>query len=867
MKLHDSGDAKLHITTGRSRTETNWMPEEITVNELYARLQTPVRGTETQEQFFRLPKGQQDALKDIGGFVGGRLSGPRRKAENVVDRCVVTLDFDTIPPYGTDTLLQNVEALNCSYCIYSTRKHRPEAPRLRVIIAADRSMTPDEYELVARMSAARIGMQMADPTTFEPSRLMYWPSCCADSEYLYEADANKPLLGVDTVLQGFSILHGDWHDMTRWPRHPDETKVIQHGKKQVDPAEKGGAIGAFCKLYPFERVAEELIPGIYAETAVEGRYSYTGGSTAGGAIVYDGGMFLYSHHATDPANGQHNMFDLLRIHKFGELDTDALAGTPTPKLPSYKAALDFVQRLPDVQEALAEERRAVAIQEFAPLAAHESSSNGGKVTLPQDLKPSDFSDAGNAKLFCEAFHDDLIFVDALSWLKWNGLCWERDDHAAMSLGVTLSAGMLQDALSKSRTALMAKADAQARFQETGTDADGDAVEVAEKQEKDAQAFLKHAKASRNAPRIRNMIELAKPSLVLRADQLDADPFALNTPAGIVDLRTGELHEHRREAFCSKITEASPGADGAEMWQTFLHTISGGDAEIESFLQQTAGMALIGTVYHEGILLAYGGGRNGKSTFFNALAQVLGDYSGSIDVKNLTTEQGNRGAALATLRGKRLVITGELEEHQRLSIATLKRVASTDKLTVEEKYKSPEDVRQSHTLALFTNHLPRVGSTDSGTWRRLTVIPFNATIPERSEVKNYGETLAKEAGGAILAWAISGAVVFARNDFKLTIPDSVAEATEAYRVREDWLNNFVSERCIREPNARVGARDLYVAYKTWAAELNEYVRRENDFAAAMDAAGFQRIKPKGKNAYLGLRLDLAAELENPYAMRV
>lgn len=291
-----------------------------------------------------------------------------------------------------------------------------------------------------------------------------------------------------------------------------------------------------------------------------------------------------------------------------------------------------------MQEALAEERRAAAIQEFAPLAAHESSSNGGKVTLPQDLKPSDFSDAGNAKLFCEAFHDDLIFVDALSWMKWNGLCWERDDHAAMSLGVTLSAGMLQDALSKSRTALMAKADAQARFQETGTDADGDVVEVAEKQEKDAQAFLKHAKASRNAPRIRNMIELAKPSLVLRADQLDADPFALNTPAGIVDLRTGELHEHRREAFCSKITEASPGADGAEMWQTFLHTISGGDAEIESFLQQTAGMALIGTVYHEGILLAYGGGRNGKSTFFNALAQVLGDYSGSIDVKNLTTEQ-------------------------------------------------------------------------------------------------------------------------------------------------------------------------------------------------------------------------------------
>ena len=141
----------------------------------------------------------------------------------------------------------------------------------------------------------------------------------------------------------------------------------------------------------------------------------------------------------------------------------------------------------------------------------------------------------------------------------------------------------------------------------------------------------------------------------------------------------------------------------------------------------AGMALIGAVYQEGILIAYGGGRNGKSTFFNSLGEVLGDYSGSMDIRTLTTEKANRGA---TLRGKRLVITGELEEHRRLSVSVLKQLGSTDKLNIEEKYRQPESVRQSHTLVLLTNHWPRVGSTDNGTWRRLTVVPFQAVVSEK-----------------------------------------------------------------------------------------------------------------------------------------
>lgn len=355
-----------------------------------------------------------------------------------------------------------------------------------------------------------------------------------------------------------------------------------------------------------------------------------------------------------------------------------------------------------------------------------------------------------------------------------------------------------------------------------------------------------------------MIKLSKPALVLKADRLDADPLDLNTPAGIVDLTTGQLRPHDRAAYCSQITEASPGEKGRELWEDFLNTVTCGDTSVQGFLQLVSGMALIGKVYQEGIIIACGGGRNGKSTFFNALGQVLGDYAGGIDIKILTTDRGNKGASLATLRGKRLAVTGELEEHQRLSVATLKQIASTDMLTIEEKYKAPETVRQSHTLVLFTNHLPRVGSTDNGTWRRLLVIPFNAVIPPGEGVQNFADVLAKEAGGAILSWAIEGAVKFARNKFKLNVPDAVAEATEAYRQREDWLANFINERCVKEPNAKEGARALYLAYRAWAEESGEYVRRENDFAEAMAKAEYRKVQSKGKSSYVGLRIDRPAD---------
>ena len=477
-----------------------------------------------------------------------------------------------------------------------------------------------------------------------------------------------------------------------------------------------------------------------------------------------------------------------------------------------------------------------------------------KLNKSESLRPPDYSDAGNAGVFSRLYRNDLIYTDALGWLWWNGRRWERDEHRALSWAIALSERMLAEARELSLNAMMRRTEGRMRAVRDGGAADGEDAEAAEKEEKNAVVFLRHAQNLRAARQLKNMVELAQPSFVVKADRLDANPFDLNTPAGIVNLTTGRIRPHEREAYCSQMTNASPGEKGAEMWLDFLRTITCGDGGVQGFLQLVAGMSLIGSVYYEGLIIAHGEGRNGKSTFFNALGEVLGSYSGSIDIRTLTTDRNNRGAALATLRGKRLVVTGELEEHQRLSEATLKQVCATDRLNVEEKFKQPESVRQTHTLVLFTNHLPRVGSLDRGTWRRLTVVPFRAVIPERDGVQNYGEVLAREAGGAILSWAVEGAVNFVRNGFKLDIPDAVAEATEEYRQREDWLNNFIDERCVRDAASRIGARNLYTEYKSWAADLGDYVRRENDFSAAMLSAGFRKVKINGKPTYCGLRLD-------------
>jgi predicted P-loop ATPase len=352
---------ELTIATAGNRHSTSWQNQTIWWSELIDRLRTAVRGTETLAEYLQLPKRQQDDLKDIGGFVGGALNGRRRKASAVAGRDLITLDIDTIPPFGTDDVLRRIDGLGCAYVVYSTRKHAPDRPRLRLIVPTDRTMTPDEYEPIARKLAEMIGIEMCDPTTFQVARLMYWPSCCADSQYIYHY-GDKPFLSADGML----ALYADWRDWTQWPQVPGaDAQHVRLAAKQGDPHTKPGVVGAFCRQYDVLTAIETFLPGVYAPTDDPTRWTYAAGSTTGGAVIYDDGKFLYSHHATDPCSGRLvNAFDLVRLHKFGDLDDDAAPGTPTNRLPSYSAMVAFALQDAGVAAAMQQERYERAVEAF-----------------------------------------------------------------------------------------------------------------------------------------------------------------------------------------------------------------------------------------------------------------------------------------------------------------------------------------------------------------------------------------------------------------------------------------------------------------------------------------------------------------------
>lgn len=324
------------------------------------KLKTPQRTQESYEEFMKLKKPQQDNLKDVGGFVGGEIKGNRRKNNSVKSRDLITLDLDNINTGRTKEVIKKVNSLGCAYVIYSTRKHAEFAPRLRVIVPTDRTITSDEYEPIARKLASLIGIQMADPTTFEVGRLMYWPSCSKDSDYVFDY-SDSPFLSADGILKNY----GDWKDISSWPQVPGhEVSRKRELAKQQDPLTKRGVIGAFCRTYTISEAMDKFIPKAYDATNKDDRFTYVGGSTSGGAVVYDD-KFLYSHHATDPCSGELvNAFDLVRLHLFAQLDVESKEGTPVNKLPSYVEMSKLAIADDKVSSLLSSERHEKAMEAF-----------------------------------------------------------------------------------------------------------------------------------------------------------------------------------------------------------------------------------------------------------------------------------------------------------------------------------------------------------------------------------------------------------------------------------------------------------------------------------------------------------------------
>ncbi len=349
---------KLYISTGNSRMEKRWNNVEMELDEFIERISHTIRTAETVEQYMKMTKAKQDAIKDVGGFVMGKLKGGRRKKDCVEFRSALTLDMD----HAMQDIPEQVEMFFDFRClIYSTHKHTPENPRLRLIIPLSRKVSPDEYVAVARKVAEDIGIEMFDDTTYEPSRLMYWPSTSADGEFIFRDIEGEPL-NPDEVLSRYK----DWRDSSEWPVSSRQQNIVQREmRKQADPLSKDGVIGAFCRTYTIEEAISNFIPDVYQPSAMPGRYDYIPADSQAGVVIYEG-KFAYSHHATDPACGKlMNAFDMVRIHRFGEMDEKVSEDTEAAKLPSFTAMSEFAVNDENVKMTIAGERMEKAEKEFS----------------------------------------------------------------------------------------------------------------------------------------------------------------------------------------------------------------------------------------------------------------------------------------------------------------------------------------------------------------------------------------------------------------------------------------------------------------------------------------------------------------------
>jgi predicted P-loop ATPase len=351
-------DKPLDIAVGNSRKTKTWKNKTMLWSELLDRLAAVTRTPETVAEYKAMTRNQQSEIKDVGGFVGGYCNNGNRS--DIRHRSILCLDAD----YADADLWQDVcRLLDYAVAVYSTHKHTPDKPRLRLVIPLARNVDPDEYQAIGRRIADMLGIDKFDDTSYQPQRLMYWPSCSQDGEFFFDYISDE-FLDPDIIL---STYH-NWRDVSSWPMSSRVAEVVKRTTaQQKDPTEKGGIVGAFCRTYTLTEAIEAFIP-TYVPCDEPNRFTYTEGSTAAGVVVYDD-KWSYSHHATDPASGQLvNAWDLVRLHKFGQLDLDCAPATPTSSRPSYKAMAELVAKDQRVTAQVVADRIAEVRADFdAPL--------------------------------------------------------------------------------------------------------------------------------------------------------------------------------------------------------------------------------------------------------------------------------------------------------------------------------------------------------------------------------------------------------------------------------------------------------------------------------------------------------------------
>lgn len=755
-------------------------------------------------------------LKDKGGYVAGTLNGARR-SDGAASRCVVVLDLDNIPSGATQDVLNRVKGLGLCYAVHSTVSHSLESPRLRVCFPLVEDISPDMYAPIVRLLARLIQEEMSwfDSSSSEAVRLMYWPTHADDIEPVFDCDAVAPLLDAVALLNEHLPT---WTDCTTWPAWPYERVAGKSASKQGDPEQKNGLVGAFCRVYDIEKAMAEFLPGVYDPADIPGRYTLIAGSTHGGAVLYDGGKFLYSHHSTDPCSGRLvNAFDLVRLHKFGALDADAAHGTPSNRLPSYREMLKLAQGDAAVRGELA--------REFfrAPQSSGEQREHVPQGIDLDSLRPESnarypWNDVGNGNLFADIFHEVARYVpERKRWYVFNGCIWEPD------------AGNLQAAeLCKqlaNRLAIYAlglpEGDTRDRYRKF--------VESWQR---------RHVRET--------ILKDAASVYPVSLSEFDKDPWALNCQNGTLNLRTGAFHQHCASDMLTELAGvAYDPAARCDRWESFMDEVMCGDAEKVIFLQKAFGYSLTGDTSEECFFIPFGATtRNGKSTALEAIMRLMGSYARSAKPDTIAQKNQARGGApsedVARLAGARLVNIAEPEKNLVLSSALVKTLTGNDTINARFLNENSFEFKPCFKLFVNTNHLPQVTDTTLFSSGRVKVIPFERHFAAAEQDKQLKQKLTKpDSLSGILNWCLVGLRLW--QETGMEPPQAILDATEAYRLDSDKTARFISEELEPGPGYEVKTADAYLRYQAWCVKYGFQYGSVKSFSA--DIQGAVKVKRK------------------------
>lgn len=439
--------------------------------------------------------------------------------------------------------------------------------------------------------------------------------------------------------------------------------------------------------------------------------------------------------------------------------------------------------------------------------------DGGQAGGGSGPSAPQFSDDDLALRFTELHGFDLRYVAGWGkWLEWDGCRWKFDATLRV---FDLARRVCRDAAA-SADEDVASSIASAR-----------AVAAVEKL---AKADRRHAGT---------------------VDMWDTDPWLLNTPAGVVDLRIGRLRPARRDDHMTKITACGPGGE-CPAWLAFLARVTSGDAELQAFLRRIMGYALTGTTRDHALFFAHGSGGNGKGVFLNTMTRLLGDYAAVAPMETFVATASDRHPTdLASLRGARLVTAQETEEGRRWAEAKIKSLTGGDPISARFMRQDFFTFLPQFKLVVAGNHKPSLRNVDEAIRRRFHLLPFTVTIPKDERDPDLPRKLEAEWGG-ILAWAIGGCLEW--QQIGLRPPKAVVDATEKYLSEEDSFAMWLEECCERDPAAWEATAELFASWNAWVERNGERPWAKKRFGQVMESRGFEAERGRsGNRGYRGVRL--------------